>query len=48
MRTDFDLTQIDEEVLDVYVEPADERHLNDPTFDPESIETTWKPHSFVD
>ena len=48
MKTDFDLSQIDDKVLDVYIEPALNRHIEDQTFDPSSIELTWVPHSFID
>ena len=46
MRHEFDLSQIDEKVLEIYVEPALGRHLDDPTFDNSSLDLTWVPHSF--
>ena len=48
MKTDFDLSLIDDKVLDVYVLPALNRHLEDPTFKPSDIELEWVAHSFVD
>jgi len=48
MKTDFDLSLIDETVLDVYVLPGNNRHLEDSTFDPKDIELTWVAHSFKD
>ena len=48
MKTDIDLKFINETVLDVYVKPALNRHLTDPTFDNSSLEITWIPHSFTE
>jgi len=48
MKTDFDLSLIDETVLDVYILPALNRHLEDPTFKPSDIELEWVAHSFED
>ena len=48
MKTDFDLSLIDDTVLDVYVLPALNRHLEDPTFKPSDIELEWVAHSFED
>jgi len=48
MKTDFDLSLINDTVLDVYILPALDRHLDDPTFDPSSIELDWVAHSFED
>ena len=48
MKTDFDLSLIDDTVLDVYVLPALNRHLEDPTFDNSTIELTWVVDSFKD
>ena len=48
MKTDFDLSLIDDKVLDVYVLPALNRHLEDPTFKSSDIELEWVAHSFVD
>ena len=48
MNTDFDLSLIDDKVLDVYVLPALNRQLEDPTFDPKALELEWVAHSFKD
>ena len=48
MKTDFDLSLIDDTVLDIYVLPALNRHLEDPTFDHSTIELTWVVDSFED
>ena len=48
MKTDIDLNLINSEVLDIFIEPAEDRHLIDPTFDPSSLDLTWVPHSFDD
>ena len=48
MNTDFDLSLIDDKVLDVYVLPALNRQLEDSTFDPKALELEWVAHSFKD
>ena len=46
MKSDFDVSYINDTVLDVYIEPALERHLQDPNFDNSSLEITWVADSF--
>lgn len=49
MFTDFDLSQINKNSLDIYVEPAENRHLESTdgeTFDISSLNLTWAPSSF--
>ena len=48
MRTDFDLKLIDDKVLDVYIEPAENRDLLDPTFDNSTLDLSWMAHSYED
>ena len=46
MRSDFDVSYINDTVIDVYVEPALERYQIDPNFDNSSLEITWAADSF--
>ena len=49
MQTDIDLSLIDDTILDVYVIPAENRHLGgDEPFDIKQVNLTWKAHSFID
>ena len=48
MKTDFDLNKIDDSVLDIFIEPAMNRHIIDETFENSSLDLSWVPHSFDD
>ena len=42
MRTqDFNLSNINQSVLDIYVKPSNDRHLDDDDFKLSSINLTW-------
>jgi hypothetical protein len=48
MKTDFNFSMINETVLDIYVQPSNDRHLDDDTFDANHTLnlTNWKVHNF--
>ena len=49
MNTDIDLNLIDDTILDIYVMPAENRHLvGDGQFDLSQLNLTWVAHSFID
>lgn len=42
MKTDFNLTMLNSTFVDMFIEPAEDRHMNDENFNLSSLNFTWE------
>jgi len=47
MKTDFDIRELNEEIIDIYIEPHESRIVEDPPFlNMTALNFTWEPFSY--